>query len=56
VIPDDPQRGNELLLRFAQFIRYRLRNQTAFVTLADELAATTPIWSWSGPGSVTGSK
>jgi two-component system, LytTR family, sensor kinase len=40
VIPDDPQRGNELLLRFAQFIRYRLRNQTAFVTLADELAAT----------------
>jgi two-component system, LytTR family, sensor kinase len=40
VVPDDPQRGNELLLRFAQFTRYRLRNQTAFVTLADELEAT----------------
>jgi two-component system, LytTR family, sensor kinase len=40
VVPNDPLRGNELLLRFAQFIRYRLRNQTAFVTLADELTAT----------------
>jgi two-component system, LytTR family, sensor kinase len=40
VVPDDPQRGNELLLRFAQFTRYRLRSQTAFVTLADEMEAT----------------
>jgi two-component system, LytTR family, sensor kinase len=40
IVPDDPQRGNELLLRFAQFTRYRLRDQAAFVSLADELAAT----------------
>jgi two-component system, LytTR family, sensor kinase len=40
LVPDEPQRGSDLLLRFAEFTRYRLRNQQASVSLADELDAT----------------
>ena len=55
-VRSDPERARELLVGFADFIRYTFRAHGPYSTLAEELRLVEPISSSSVRASATGSR